>query len=225
VPSVRNISREKVHKFAIIVRVHDEREAEMAQLAWEKPSDTSEKVKNDAPKFKRRNQSERLKFLLGGALILGAVLYLVLTGTIAGARYFISVETLLSKADYVGETVRITGAVLGDSIVYDAATGDLAFTIVHVPDEFDDLATALNEAVNDPTRTKLHIRMTNQVMPDLLTNEAQAILTGELSEDGVFYGTELNLKCPSRFGENETDGIAAHDGLSQPGSSASDAKD
>jgi cytochrome c-type biogenesis protein CcmE len=37
--------------------------------------------------------------------------------------------------------------------------------------------------------------------PDLLRNEAQAIVTGKLNEDGVFYAEELLLKCPTRYEE------------------------
>jgi cytochrome c-type biogenesis protein CcmE len=35
----------------------------------------------------------------------------------------------------------------------------------------------------------------------LLRDEAQAIMTGKMGADGVFYATELNLKCPTRFEE------------------------
>ena len=38
-------------------------------------------------------------------------------------------------------------------------------------------------------------------MPDLLQNEAQAIMTGKMGEDGVFYATELLLKCPTKYEE------------------------
>ena len=41
----------------------------------------------------------------------------------------------------------------------------------------------------------------NQVKPDLLKDEAQAIMTGELRSDGKFYASELLLKCPSRYEE------------------------
>ena len=37
--------------------------------------------------------------------------------------------------------------------------------------------------------------------PDLLKNEAQAIVTGKLGEDGVFYADELLLKCPTKYEE------------------------
>ena len=37
--------------------------------------------------------------------------------------------------------------------------------------------------------------------PDLLRNEAQAIMTGHLGAHGVFYADELLLKCPTRYEE------------------------
>lgn len=144
-------------------------------------------------------QAGRLKFLIGGLLILGAVGYLIVSGTLTGARFFISVDELLSKPDYVGQTVRITGAVLGDSITYDEQTLTIEFTIANVQEPFDDLALALHQAVNNPDASRIAVRVENQVMPELLQNEAQAILTGQLDSNGVFHATELNLKCPSRF--------------------------
>lgn len=171
----------------------------MAQLTWEKPAQS-----NKAKGTPRRSW-ERYKFLAGGGVLLAIVAILVLSGTLAGARYFLSVDTVVNDASYVGKSVRLTGAVLGDSIDYDAETGDLSFTIAHVPDQFDDLAVALHESVSDPTRNRVTIVMKNQVMPDLLQHEAQAILTGKIAEDGTFYATELNLKCPSRFGQGMPD--------------------
>ena len=169
----------------------------MAQLTWEK-SALSEKSK-----VRPRSNWGRYKFLAGGGVLLAVVAILILSGTLAGVRYFVSVDTVVGDPAYVGQTVRLTGAVLGETIEYNAETGDLAFTIAHVPDQFDDLAMTLREATLDPSRTRLTIVMSNQVKPDLLQNEAQAILTGKLDADGKFYATEVNLKCPSRFEENE----------------------
>ncbi|MBE2269837.1 MAG: cytochrome c maturation protein CcmE [Anaerolinea sp.] len=142
-----------------------------------------------------------MKFLIGGLLILGAVVYLMISGTVSGARFFISVDELLSKPDYAGQTVRITGAVLGDTITYDPETLTIEFTIANIQEPYSDLALALNHAVNDPDAQRLAVRVENEVMPDLLQHEAQAILTGSLDANGVFQATELNLKCPSRFTE------------------------
>ena len=41
----------------------------------------------------------------------------------------------------------------------------------------------------------------NGVKPDLLRNEAQAIMTGRLGQDGKFYADELLLKCPTKYEE------------------------
>jgi cytochrome c-type biogenesis protein CcmE len=171
----------------------------MAQLTWEKTSQPEKSKGTPRPSW------ERYKFLAGGGVMLAIVAILVLSGTLAGARYFLSVDTVVGNASYVGQNVRLTGAVLGDTIQYDADTGDLSFTISHVPEQFDDLAVALHESVSDPTRSRVKIVMKDQVMPDLLQHEAQAILTGKMGEDGVFYATELNLKCPSRFGQGMPD--------------------
>jgi cytochrome c-type biogenesis protein CcmE len=173
----------------------------MAEMTWEKSAQTNPKRKNSA--------SGRWKFLLGGLLILSSVVYLVFSGTLAGARYFITVDEVVNNTQYLGQTVRITGAVIGDSIDYTAETGELNFTIANIPQEYDDLATILHEVANDPNATQLQIRMSDETMPDLLQHEAQAILTGAMGKDGVFYATEVLLKCPSRFQE-DTPGNLIH---------------
>ena len=143
----------------------------------------------------------RLKFLIGGLMILAAGAYLIVYGTTSSARYFITVDELVNDTALHGETVRITGAVIGESIVYDSENLILDFTIAHIPAEVDDLAKTLYLAVNDPNAAQLPVHIENEVKPDLLTGEAQAILTGEMGEDGVFYASELLLKCPSRYEE------------------------
>ena len=145
---------------------------------WEKP-------KRDAA-VKRGQQAQRWQFLTGGVLILLAVGYLMLSGTLSGARFFLTVDDVASNPLYTDETVRMSGAVLGDTIRYDASTGNLSFTVVNIPAEFDDLAAALNEAVNDPDARQLTVMMNDETMPDLLQHEAQAIMTGHLGADGVF---------------------------------------
>ncbi|TLN24642.1 cytochrome c maturation protein CcmE [bacterium] len=58
----------------------------------------------------------------------------------------------------------------------------------------------MHAAVIDPTRPTLNI-VYDGVMPDLLKNEAQAIVTGTLGTDGNFYAKELLLKCPTKYEE------------------------
>jgi cytochrome c-type biogenesis protein CcmE len=46
--------------------------------------------------------------------------------------------------------------------------------------------------------------------PDLLRGEAQAIMTGKLGDDGVFYADELLLKCPTKYEEAVPEQAAAN---------------
>ncbi len=62
------------------------------------------------------------------------------------------------------------------------------------------LAVVLHEAVTDPDRAQMRV-IYNGVKPDLLRHEAQAIMTGQLGEDGIFYAEELLLKCPTKYEE------------------------
>jgi cytochrome c-type biogenesis protein CcmE len=169
-----------------------------AQANWEK---TTINAGTAVPLFSAR----RLKFLIGGGLILVAVAYLVISGTLAGASYFITVDQLLKNPDYIGKSVRISGAVLGDSIQYDSKNLLITFTIANVPTDYQDLGEALHNAVGDPNAKRLQVRVENQVKPDLLQHEAQAILAGKLDKNGVFQATELLLKCPTRFQEAKPD--------------------
>ena len=166
----------------------------MTDLNWEK-------LKNpEKPKGLRR--SERVKFLTAGVVILVAILYLLISGTLQGARYFITVQELLQGDAYKGQTLRISGAVDGETIDYDSENAIIQFEIVNIPSQYDDLAAALHEALLDPSAPRLRVMVQDAAMPDLLQHEAQAILTGALSRDGVFRATELLLKCPSRFQES-----------------------
>jgi cytochrome c-type biogenesis protein CcmE len=148
------------------------------------------------------------KFLLGGILIVAAIAGIIITATAQSTQYFLTVEELnAKKQEMTNRDIRISGAVIGDTIQYDSKTLKLEFTIAHVPGDNDEierlggLGNVLHLAVIDPTRAKLKV-VYNGVKPDLMRNEAQAIMTGKLGEDGIFYADELLLKCPSRYEES-----------------------
>ncbi len=149
----------------------------------------------------------RGKFIVGGLLIVAAIAYLIFTSTQASAQYFLTVEELVAKGDSIlGRDVRLSGAVLGDTIQYDAQNFILTFTVTHVPGDNDEieaqggLAKVLHDAVTDPGRARMQV-VYKDIKPDLLRHEAQAIMTGKLGEDGVFYAEELLLKCPTKYEE------------------------
>ncbi|MGF1504864.1 MAG: cytochrome c maturation protein CcmE [Chloroflexi bacterium] len=150
----------------------------------------------------------RTKFLVGGIVLLAAVAYLIVSNLLNQQEYFITVNDLVARSEELTmseRTIRVSGAVIGESISFDGQT--LSFDIAHVPAsaaEITDeggLAEVLHQAVNDPAAQRIQVVLYNEPMPELLQHEAQAIVTGELGADGVFYADELLLKCPTRYDE------------------------
>jgi cytochrome c-type biogenesis protein CcmE len=150
----------------------------------------------------------RAKFLIGGLLIVAAIVYLIASSTQASAQYYLTIDELVAKGESVTDRdIKISGAVDGESIEYDSQSLTLNFTIINVPADLDEieeaggLAEVLHEAVMDENASRLRV-VYEGPMPDLLRHEAQAIVTGRVGEDGVFYADELLLKCPTRYEED-----------------------
>jgi cytochrome c-type biogenesis protein CcmE len=148
-----------------------------------------------------------LKFIIGGLGIVAGIIYLMASSLSASAQYFLTVDEVIAReqtGDLDGRNIRVSGAVLGETIEYDIDSLELSFTIAHVPADNQliadqgGLAKALHDAVNDPDRSRLKV-LYNGPIPDLLQNEAQAILTGELLPSGEFLADEILLKCPTKY--------------------------
>ncbi len=147
----------------------------------------------------------RMKFVIGGVLILAAVVYLIVSATQASAEYFMTIDELKAQGtSAVGRNLRVSGAVVGSSIQYDPQTLTLSFQVANVPgdnrevDAQGGLAAVLHAAVTDPNRTRIQVVYSGP-KPDLLKDEAQAIMTGQYGADGIFHADELLLKCPTKY--------------------------
>ncbi len=181
----------------------------MTEIQWEKdvilPPEARKSVK----------RSGRWKFLLVGVVILGAIGYLLFSSTLIGARYYVTVDDLVTDQSMLGKTVRVSGAVDGEP-TYDPATKELRFVIANIPNDNDSireqggLAAVLYKAVNDPNATRLQVVAHDREIPDLLKDQAQAIMSGKLQQvDGqfVFYADEITLKCPTKYQEDVPDQV------------------
>ena len=151
------------------------------------------------------SSASRVKFLIGGLLIVAAVIYLIVSSTQASAQYFLTIHELNTKGgEALGRELRISGAVIGDTIQYDAQKLELRFQVADIPGDNSEieaqggLAKVLHDAVVDPNRARINV-VYSGVKPDLLRDEAQAIMTGHLGEDGIFQANELLLKCPTKY--------------------------
>ncbi len=139
-------------------------------------------------------KANRLKFIVGGVLLLAAIVFLVVNAMTGSTQLFKTVDEFYAdQSRLVGRDLRVSGRVIGDSIQFtqiDAATTRLEFDIV------DDL---------DNPGQRLHIVAMNEPMPDLLQHEAEALVEGRADESGVFLVNSggLLLKCPTRYEELE----------------------
>ncbi|PJF34833.1 MAG: hypothetical protein CUN49_13630, partial [Candidatus Thermofonsia Clade 1 bacterium] len=89
-------------------------------LSWEK-AQVAQKL--------RRGLSVRARFAMLGVIVMGALIVMLLSATLASGRFFISVNDILSRPELVGRTVRISGAVIGKTIQFDPETQTISFTV------------------------------------------------------------------------------------------------
>jgi cytochrome c-type biogenesis protein CcmE len=153
----------------------------------------------------KMRSGNRSKFIFGGLLIAAAVVYLIASSTQATAQYYLTIDELHAKSATVqGRILKVSGAVIGETIAYDTPSLTLRFVLANVPADPKEieaaggLAQVLKDSVSNPNTSRLQVVYVGP-KPDLLRHEAQAIVTGHLGEDGIFYAEELLLKCPTRY--------------------------
>ena len=125
----------------------------------------------------------RSKFIFGGAIIVLAVGYLIVSSIGGSTAYYLTVEEVMANGPSE-QTVRVAGNVIGDTIEWNAKELMLRFSIA-------DASGTLAVIYNGPR-------------PDMLQDEAEAIVEGKYSEGGSFEATNLLLKCPSKYEEAAT---------------------
>ena len=131
----------------------------------------------------------RAKFIIGGVVVVAAVVYLIVSSISSSAQYYLTVKELRGKSQAMtGRNLRVSGYVVGDSIVYTPQASSLSFDIVDTHEELS--ATTKVDTIK--------ILYTGP-KPDLLQHEAQAIAEGKLNPDGTFTANNLLLKCPTRY--------------------------
>jgi len=120
----------------------------------------------------------RSKFIIGGAIIVLAVGYLIVSSIGGSTAYYLTVEEVMAEGPSE-QTVRVAGNVIGDTIEWNAQELMLRFSIA-------DASGSLAVIYKGPR-------------PDMLQDEAEAIVEGKYIEGGSFEANNLLLKCPSKY--------------------------
>jgi len=123
------------------------------------------------------------KFVIGGALILVSVGYLMASGIKETGVYYLTPTELSQKvasdASIHNVGIKIGAKVVRGSVVRDVATQTITFR------------------VTDGTATYPVIY--RGLAPDTFTDQADVVVEGRLQADGTFKATTLLAKCGSRF--------------------------
>lgn len=122
----------------------------------------------------------RLKFVLGGLVIVGALVWLGFVGFQESKAYYITVEEFSAmQGELQGKTVKVAGNVVAGSI--DRSQSPMQFVI---------------SSRGQTLRVKY---IGKDVIPDTFKDESKAVVEGNLGQDGVFQARRIEAKCASKY--------------------------
>jgi len=120
------------------------------------------------------------KIVIGLILIIGALIFLIMSGLKETAVYYVTISELKSqKQKPAGAGLRISGVVVPQSIHWNAEKILLTFTLVEGADS-------------------LQVQY-NGTMPDQLADAQQVVTEGFLDDSGLFIAKKILAKCPSKY--------------------------
>ena len=148
------------------------------QPAVTAPNEPLEEGRRMQPRKRRRLP---ISFILGGLVILGAVIYLVYANTQANAVYYMTVSELRNCTTCTTQSVRVAGTVLKGSVVRDDAKQQIRFMI------------------SDTSSSRPLAVMYSGIVPDIFAPGIQVVVEGHYTGQGPFQAQTLLAKCPSKF--------------------------
>ena len=119
-----------------------------------------------------------MNFLIGGAIVLVVIGWLIFSNAQGSTAYYLTVEEVMGQGPS-DRMVRVSGLVVGETLDWDPQQMTLRFEIA-------------DEGGSLPVIYK-------GVRPDMFQDGAQAVVEGKYTTKGVFEATSLLLKCPSKY--------------------------
>lgn len=122
----------------------------------------------------------RMKFIIGGVIIVAALIWLGFTGFQESKAYYITVDEYHSMRDSLqGETVKLAGDVVTGSI--DRNKSQMEFII-------------------SSRDNSIKVRYIGKdIIPDTFTDGAKALVEGTIAPDGVFQAHHIEARCASKY--------------------------
>lgn len=121
-------------------------------------------------------QRRRLKFLIGGGVIVLAIIYLIVSGSKGAMVYYVTIDELQTKPVY-DKKIRVLGKVVDGSIRRNNL--DITFAIAEKGQQ---------------------IPVTYRgIVPDTFKDGSDAVVEGKYQTDGSFAAETVMAKCPSKY--------------------------
>jgi len=131
-----------------------------------------------------KNKPIRKRFLLGGAVLILAIGYLLYLSFEDSVSYYLTVNELLDKGSEVYDThVRVAGKVVDGSIDWNAKELELKFVITE----------------SDATLPVVY----KDAKPEGFKAEANVLVDGQYHSDKIFHASQILMKCPSKYEPKE----------------------
>lgn len=122
----------------------------------------------------------KLKFLIGGLIIFGAIAYVTLSSFQSNAIYYMTLKELnAQRSSIVSQPVRVNAPLDKSSIQFDDKTLTLKFNLVE----------------ENLTLPVVYIG----VKPDTFDQGESVVAEGKLGKDGTFVASTILVKCPSKY--------------------------
>ncbi len=122
----------------------------------------------------------KIKFVIGGLVILGAIAYVTFSSFQANAIYYLTLKELEGqRSGLIGQPIRINAPLDKTSIQFDDKTLVLKFNL-----KDGDLVLPV---------------VYKGVKPDTFEQGESVVAEGRLGTDGVFQASTILVKCPSKY--------------------------
>jgi cytochrome c-type biogenesis protein CcmE len=137
--------------------------------------------------------TRKKRFLIGAALLVGAVTYLVYAGVRESSVYYLTIDEFLhKKATLVDEGVRVAGRVKDGSVAKKTSpTG-----------------TELQFVLTDFNKSDGVKVFYTGILPDMFAEGRDVIVEGKYARDGILRAQSVMTSCPSKY-EAEADKTGA----------------
>ena len=122
----------------------------------------------------------RMKFVVGGIIIVAALCWLGFVGFEESKAYYITVDEYQAMQQSLqGKTVRLAGEVVPGSI--DRTKPQMEFVI-------------------GSGDSRIRVRyIGSDIIPDTFTDDSRALVEGDIATDGVFQARHIEAKCASKY--------------------------